>query len=102
MFVWVFHRITGLLMILLLGIKMFTSFFLMTKTEKPDWALALHVNPLIDVLLIITVVFHACYGLRTILYDLGIKKEKLLFWLFTGIAFIVSIFLIVLYFTRNY
>ena len=102
MFVWVFHRITGLLMILLLGIKMFTSFFLMTKSEKPDWALALHVNPLIDVLLIITVIFHACYGLRTILYDLGVKKEKTLFWFFTVFATMVSGFLIILYFTRNY
>jgi succinate dehydrogenase/fumarate reductase cytochrome b subunit len=89
-------------MIVLLGIKFYTSFFLMTKDKKPDWALALHVNSLTDILLIITVVFHACYGLRTILYDLGVKKEKLLFWFFTVFATIVSAFLIVLYFTRNY
>ena len=53
MFVWVFHRVSGLLLIALLGIKFFTSFFLMTKDQKPDWALVLHTNPLTDTLLIV-------------------------------------------------
>ncbi|MFQ6082292.1 MAG: hypothetical protein ACE5WD_02900 [Candidatus Aminicenantia bacterium] len=102
MFVWVFHRISGLLLIVLLGIKFFTSFFLMTKDQKPDWALALHTNPLTDILLIITVVFHAMYGLRTVIYDLGVKKEKLLFWVFTLLSIILSTLLIIVYLTRNY
>ena len=38
MFIWVFHRVTGLLLIVLLAVKFLTSFFLMTKTQKPDWA----------------------------------------------------------------
>lgn len=102
MFVWIFHRLTGLLLILLLGIKFLTSFFLMTKNQKPDWALTLHTNPLIDVLLIILVVFHAFYGLRTVILDLGVKKEKLLFWVFTLLSFGFSTLLIIFYFTRNY
>ncbi|MFQ6110178.1 MAG: hypothetical protein ACE5L7_11570 [Candidatus Aminicenantales bacterium] len=102
MFVWVFHRISGLLLILLLGIKFTTSFFLMTKEQKPDWALVLHSNPFVDVLLIITVVAHALYGLRTIIIDLGVRKEKLLFWVFTLLIGVVSAVLLVLYFTRNY
>ncbi len=102
MFVWVFHRISGLLLILLLGVKIFTSYFMMTQGQKPDWALALHVNPLTDVLLIILVVFHAFYGLRTIIYDLGVKKEKALFWVFTILAILISVILIFIYFTRNY
>ena len=36
MFIWVFHRVSGLLLIFLLGVKFFTSFFLMTKEQKPD------------------------------------------------------------------
>lgn len=102
MFVWVFHRISGLLLILLLGIKFTTSFFLMTKEQKPDWALVLHSNPFVDVLLIITVVAHALYGLRTIIIDLGVRKEKLLFWVFTLLIGVVSAVLLVFYFTRNY
>ncbi|MBU4495714.1 MAG: hypothetical protein ABIJ35_09620 [Acidobacteriota bacterium] len=102
MFVWIFHRISGILLIVLLTVKFLTSFFLMTKAQKPDWALLLHTNPLIDTLLIISGVYHAFYGLRTIIIDLGVKKEKLLFRLFTALATLVTIGLLVLYFTRNY
>jgi succinate dehydrogenase/fumarate reductase cytochrome b subunit len=102
MFVWVFHRISGLLLIFLLGIKFSTSFFLMTKEQKPDWALVLHTNPFIDTLLIISVVFHALYGLRTVAIDLGLRKEKLLFWISTLLSLVLSGLLLALYFTRNY
>lgn len=102
MFVWVFHRISGLLLILLIGIKFLTSFFLMTKEQKPDWALVLHTNPLIDTLLIISVVFHALYGLRTVAIDLGLRKEKLLFWVSTLLSLVLSALLLVLYFTRDH
>ncbi len=102
MFVWVFHRITGLILIALLGLKFLTSFFLMTKDKKPDWALVLHTNDLTDVLLIITVVFHALYGLRTVIIDMGVRKEKLFFWVFTGLGVVLTAGLLVVYFTRNY
>jgi succinate dehydrogenase hydrophobic anchor subunit len=102
MFVWVFHRVSGLLLIVLLGIKFFTSFFLMTKDQKPDWAIVLHANKLTDALLIILVVFHALYGLRTVIMDMGARREKLLFWVFTTLGFVLSAGLLGLYFTRNY
>lgn len=102
MFVWVFHRVTGLLLIASLTVKFLTSFFLMTKNQKPNWALLLHTNPLIDTVLIISVVYHALYGLRTVIIDLGLRKEKLLFWIFTVLGFLISAGLLVLYFTRAY
>jgi succinate dehydrogenase/fumarate reductase cytochrome b subunit len=102
MFVWVFHRVTGLLLIAFLSVKFLTSFFLMTKNQKPNWALLLHTNPLIDTVLIISVVYHALYGLRTVILDLGLRKEKLLFWIFTVLGFLISAGLLVLYFTRDY
>jgi succinate dehydrogenase/fumarate reductase cytochrome b subunit len=102
MFIWVVHRVSGLLLILLLGVKFLTSFFLMTKAQKPDWALVLHTNPFTDTLLIILVVFHALYGLRTVIIDLGVRKEKLLFWIFTLLSIILSTALLIVYFTRNY
>jgi len=102
MFIWIFHRLSGLLLILLLGLKFVTSFFLMTKAQKPDWALVLHTNPLSDTLLIVLIVFHAFYGLRTVIIDLGVRKEKLLFWIFTLLSLVISAFLLVVYFTRNY
>jgi succinate dehydrogenase/fumarate reductase cytochrome b subunit len=102
MFIWVFHRISGLLLIVLLSFKFLTSFFLMTKQQKPDWALVLHTNPLIDTLLIVLVVFHALYGVRTVIMDLGARKEKLFFWIFTGLGIVLSGALLFIYFTRNY
>lgn len=102
MFVWVFHRLSGLLLIVLLGFKFLTSFFLMTKDQKPDWALVLHTNPLIDTLLIILIVFHAFYGLRTVIMDMGARREKLLFWAFTILGVLFSAGLLAVYFTRNY
>lgn len=102
MFVWVFHRISGLILILLLSIKFITSLFLMTKGQKPDWALVLHTNPFIDVLLIISVVSHAFYGLRTIIIDLGLRREKLLFWISTFLILAVCTLLLIFYFTRDY
>jgi succinate dehydrogenase hydrophobic anchor subunit len=102
MFVWVFHRVSGLLLIVLLIIKFLTAFFLMTKGQKPDWALVLHTNPLTDTFLIISGVYHAFYGLRTIIMDLGFRKEKFLFRLFTILGGIVCALLLLLYFTRDY
>ncbi|NTV81576.1 MAG: hypothetical protein HGA24_09165 [Candidatus Aminicenantes bacterium] len=102
MFIWVFHRVTGLLLIGLLAIKFLTSFFLMTKAQKPDWALLLHTNPLTDTFLIVAGVYHAFYGLRTIVIDLGVRKEKALFWIFTTLGTLVTAALLVIYYSRDY
>jgi succinate dehydrogenase/fumarate reductase cytochrome b subunit len=102
MFVWIVHRVTGLLLIALLALKFVTSFFLMTKGQKPDWALLLHTNPLTDSFLIVAGVYHAFYGLRTVVLDLGVRKEKLLFWIFSGLGTLVAAALLIIYYTRNY
>ena len=102
MFIWVFHRVTGLLLIGLLAVKFLTSFFLMTKAQKPDWALLLHTNPLTDTFLIVAGVYHAFYGLRTVIIDLGVRKEKALFWIFTSLGTLVTAALLILYYTRDY
>ncbi|MFH1569559.1 MAG: hypothetical protein ABIL09_16300 [Gemmatimonadota bacterium] len=102
MFVWLFHRISGLLLVVLLGLKVVTGFPLMTREAKPDWALALHVTPVADALLIVLLVFHALYGLRTIAYDLGVTRDRALFWGSTLLGVAASAALLLLYFTRDY
>jgi len=98
MFIWLFHRISGVTLIILFGIKILTSFFLFTKDQKPDWALSLHRHPVLDVLILVLFTFHSIYGLRTVAIDLGCRKEKLLFWAANIAAGIISIALIILYF----
>ena len=98
MFIWLFHRISGVTLIVLFGIKILTSFFLFTKDQKPDWALSLHRNPVMDLLILILFTFHSLYGLRTVAIDLGYRKEKQLFWVANVAAALISVALIVLYF----
>jgi succinate dehydrogenase/fumarate reductase cytochrome b subunit len=97
MFVWLFHRISGVSLIVLFGIKILTSFFLYTKDQKPDWALSLHRQPALNILILVLFTFHSIYGLRTIVIDLGYKKEKQLFWLSNIIAAIISTALVYMY-----
>ena len=97
MFIWLFHRISGVSLIVLFGIKITTSFFLYTKDKKPDWALSLHRQPVLDVLILVLFTFHSIYGLRTIVMDLGYRNEKRLFFLSNTVASIISAVLIYLY-----
>jgi succinate dehydrogenase cytochrome b556 subunit len=97
MFIWLFHRISGAALIVLIGIKIFTSYFLFTKDKKPDWALSLHRHPVIDVLILILFIFHSIYGLRTIAVDLGYRKEKQLFILSNVVASVLAALLIFTY-----
>jgi succinate dehydrogenase/fumarate reductase cytochrome b subunit len=97
MFIWLFHRIRGGLLILLFGIKILTSYFLFTKDKKPDWALSLHRHPVLDVLILILFTFHSIYGLRTIAIDLGYRKEKQLFLLSNIVASLIAVVLIYMY-----
>ena len=97
MFIWLFHRISGVSLVLLIGIKILTSYFLFTKDKKPDWALSLHRQPVLDVLILILFTFHSIYGLRTVIIDLGYKKEKQLFLLANVLASVIAVALVYLY-----
>ena len=98
MFVWVFHRISGLLLIVLLFVQLFTGYFQATAADAgaARTAAALHKLALLNCVLVFLLIFHAFYGLRTILLDLGVRREKLLFWAFTAagaaayVAFLVG------------
>jgi succinate dehydrogenase/fumarate reductase cytochrome b subunit len=97
MFIWLFHRISGVFLIGLFATKILSSYFLFTKDKKPDWALSIHRNPIIDVLILVLFTFHSLYGLRTIAIDLGYKGEKQLFWLSNVLGCLISAALIFLY-----
>ncbi|OPY01030.1 MAG: Succinate dehydrogenase/Fumarate reductase transmembrane subunit [Syntrophorhabdus sp. PtaB.Bin184] len=97
MFIWLFHRISGVSLIVLFGVKILTSYFLFTEDKKPDWALSLHRQPVLDVLILILFTFHSIYGIRTIVVDLGYRKEKRLFVASNLVAAVISAALVYLY-----
>jgi len=72
-----------------------------TKDKKPDWALSLHRQPVLDVIILILFTFHSIYGLRTIVMDFGYRNEKRLFWLSNTVASIISAVLIYIYFVMS-
>ena len=97
MFIWLFHRTSGVALFILFSLKIFSAYFLYTKDKKPDWALGIHRNPVLDILILVLFTFHSLYGLRTIAVDFGYKKEKQLFWLSNALGCVISAALILLY-----
>ncbi len=98
MFIWFFHRISGAALIILFGVKILTSYFLLAQDKKPDWALSLHRQPVLDVLILILFTFHSIYGIRTIVMDFGVRNERRLFLAANIAASVVSLFLVYMYF----
>jgi len=97
MFVWVFHRISGLLLILLVGLQITTGLSQGSSAEAGTAQVAakLHNHPLLVCLLVFLFTFHSLYGIRTILMDVGLRREKSVFWVVTVLgAVFFSAFLV--------
>ena len=90
MFIWLFHRISGLALILLIGVKIVSGYALSGEIElgnTGEW----HVNKAIDIAVLFLFIFHSLYGIRTIIIDTGVKKERLLFWIFNITAVVAFV-----------
>ena len=99
MFVWVFHRISGLLLIFLLSLQLFTGFF-QASSSSSDLVVtmaSLHKHAVLNCLMVFLFVFHSLYGIRTILMDLGLGREKLLFWCSNVLGLVIYAVFLVLY-----
>ncbi len=84
MFPYYFIRFSGPLLFVLVGLKILSGYSVTGKITGISWLPALHENRILDFSLLLLFVFHAFYGLRLFLIDLGMmKREKLLFWLST-------------------
>ena len=99
MFVWIFHRVTGAMLIFLLVFQMFTGFFQASSSNMDlvKTVADLHKHIVLNCLLVFCVVFHGAYGIRTMLMDLGVRKEKLLFWVCTLAAAAVFVIFLVFF-----
>ncbi len=87
MFPYYFIRFSGPLLFILVGLKVLSGFALVGKGPEVSWLAALHQNRTLDFSVLLLFVFHALYGLRLFMIDLGmVKQEKLLFWVFTLVS----------------
>jgi succinate dehydrogenase/fumarate reductase cytochrome b subunit len=95
-----FHRMSGVLLVALLFAQLVTGFFQASASNaEPVQAIAgLHRHAVLSCLLVFFATFHALYGVRTILLDLGMRREKLLFWVATGLGWVGFAIFLVLYF----
>ena len=100
-FVWVFHRVSGVLLIVLLSLQLFTGFFQASTSshEAVATVAALHKHAVVNCLMVFLFIFHSLYGIRTILMDLGLGREKLLFWSFSALGLVIFAVFLVLYAT---
>jgi succinate dehydrogenase/fumarate reductase cytochrome b subunit len=99
MFPYYFLRFSGPLLLLLVGLKILSGFALVGRLNGIPWLSGLHQNRTLDILLLFLFVFHALYGLRLFLIDLGmVKREKVLFWTFTVLSIMTFIFSYVYFF----
>lgn len=92
MFPYYFLRFSGPLLLILVGLKILSGYALVGKINGVLWLSRLHENRTLDLLLLFVFVFHALYGLRLFLIDLGMKQERLLFWAFTVMGSVIVAF----------
>lgn len=93
MFPYYFIRFSGPLLLILVGIKIASGFALVGKFGGYAWLSSLHLSRGLDISLLFLFTFHAFYGLRLFLIDLGmVRQEGILFWVFTMISIGALIF----------
>lgn len=100
MFVWLFHRISGAILIFLIGCQIVTGFTSSAGGTTPyqQFLVAWHKSPITVNIITVLFIFHSLFGIRTILVDLGLPKEKQLFWILTPIGVVLYIgFLLIFY-----
>jgi succinate dehydrogenase/fumarate reductase cytochrome b subunit len=85
MFPYYFLRFSGPLLLILVGLKILSGYALVGRINEVFWLSTL-------LLLLFVFIFHALYGLRLFLIDLGMKQERLLFWAFTIMGSVILAF----------
>jgi len=98
MFPYYFVRFSGPLLLILVGLKILSGYSLVGRIQV-SWLSNLHINKTLDLFLLFIFIFHALYGLRLFLIDLGmVKQEKVLFWAFTVVSAGLFVFSYVYFF----
>jgi succinate dehydrogenase/fumarate reductase cytochrome b subunit len=87
---WLVQRITALLLLVLLPLKIYSGYAMIGKLPGGSILSTMHMNAFLDAGLIFALIFHALYGIRVILIDVGLVKDnRSVFKLFTIIGAIL-------------
>ena len=98
MWAWILHRLTGLGLVLYIFIHIILmSSSLLRGQQAFDAMLTIlmrhPVFQILDTMLLGAVLYHGFNGIRILLFDLGVgigvKSQKVLFWIFMAIAVIL-------------
>ena len=99
MFPYYFLRFSGPVLFILVGLKILSGYALTEKVGGILLLSGLHDNRALDLSLLVLFLFHAFYGLRLFLIDLGMmNRERLLFWISTILSAGLLIFSLVYFF----
>jgi len=99
MFPYYFLRFSGPVLFIIVGLKILSGYSLIGKIGAISWLSGLHDNRALDLSILVRFTFHALYGLRLFLIDLGmINRERLLFWIFTILSTGLLIFSLIYFF----
>ncbi len=89
MFPYYFLRFSGPVLLILVGIKILSGYSLVGSIEEIAWLSSLHENRMLDLSLLFVFIFHALYGVRLFLIDLGMTQERFLFWAATAMGLVL-------------
>ncbi len=92
MFPYYFLRFSGPVLLILVGIKILSGYSLVGRIEGIAWLSTLHENRTFDLSVLFVFIFHALYGVRLFLIDLGVTQERLLFWVATMMGLALFVF----------
>jgi succinate dehydrogenase/fumarate reductase cytochrome b subunit len=84
-------------------IKIITGYGILGRLgyENIEPMRSFHRNPFVEVPIFLLFIYHAIYGIRTSLIDLGLRKEKLLFWVSNALGFVLFIFVVYIFLIKR-
>src|SRR5699024_406546 len=73
---WLVQRITALILLIALPLKIYSGYAMIGQLPGNSIISSLHINSFLDSILIFALVFHALYGFRVILIDIGVITDN--------------------------
>jgi succinate dehydrogenase/fumarate reductase cytochrome b subunit len=96
-FVRFFHRWSGILLIVFVGLKIVSGYVAAGNLEvlNQETAYRIHYALWVDLPLLFLFIFHSCYGIFKILKQYFSRKQHLLFYIMTLLALVLFVLAVI-------